>query len=221
MSIFNIIRSGSLSEYYVLAPERYDPRRLQKITQDSVSLEELFSIENPTLSKRNIFDNEKYIVIDTGDSFEGIINNGKKEILGKDVGSSKKTVTYGDVIISRLRPYLRQIGFLDKSFFDGKKNILVSTEYFILKSRDSDINSSWIVPFLLLSEIQELLSRAQEGGHHPRFSKATLSEIKIPMNIVDDRKRLSFEVEKYIDRIQLSYKFLRNLTNNIENIMQI
>lgn len=219
MSVFNIVKSGSLSEYYVLAPERYDPRRFQKASRDSVILEEFFSIENPTMSKRNIFDNEKYIVIDTGDSFEGIINNGKEEILGKDVGSSKKTVIYGDVIISRLRPYLRQIGFLDKSLFNGRKNILVSTEYFILKSRDFNINSSWIVPFLLMSEIQELLSRAQEGGHHPRFSKATLSEIKIPMNIVDNRKKISYEVEKYIDRIQLSYNSLRELTKNIESIM--
>ena len=81
----------------------------------------------------------------------------------------KKIIKAGDVIISRLRPYLKQVAFVDKVLCEHYDSVLCSTEYFVLRSKDQHISIAFIVPVLLSREVQNMLISSQEGGHHPRF----------------------------------------------------
>lgn len=153
MAVTAIVPLSSLSEPIVLAPERYDPRRIQQVDEDAVALSELVSIENPTVSVKALDGDAKYLVLDTGDSFEGIIRPRTQPVNGSTIRSSKKLVREGDVIISRLRPYLRQVAYVDNALVKSASSVLVSTEFFVLRSRRSTESVAWLVPFLLSSEI--------------------------------------------------------------------
>lgn len=216
MAITTVVQYGSLSDPIVLAPERYDPRRIQNVDGNAVALSELVSVENPTLSVKSLAPSAKYLVLDTGDSFEGVIRPRTLPVDGANVRSSKKLVKAGDVIISRLRPYLRQVAYVDDILVESASNVLVSTEFFVLRPRHTNESGAWLVPFLLSSEIQAVLGRSQEGGHHPRFSKETLSDLLVPLPVVKARKKTSEATEKHVKAIRQAILGLQHLVSGIE-----
>jgi restriction endonuclease S subunit len=116
--------------------------------------------------------------------------------IGRDeVGSSKKVVKQGDVIISRLRPYLRQVAFVDGGLVPPDVTILCSTEFFVIRSVD-DQSISFLAPYLLSSAVQTALAAAQEGGHHPRFSPSVLNGLYLPVELIAERASVSATVEE-------------------------
>lgn len=111
-------------------------------------------------------------VLDTGNAREGLLD---VTILGDPVTgrtSSKKIAKDGDVIVSRLRPYLRQVALIPHGTCDllGVEKLYCSTEFFVLRPIRDDLDLAGIVAWLLSDPIQEMISAAATGGHHPRIS---------------------------------------------------
>ncbi|HQL52413.1 MAG TPA: hypothetical protein PLX01_00225 [Candidatus Magasanikbacteria bacterium] len=83
--------------------------------------------------------------------------------------SIKRKAKKGDIIISRLRPYLKQVAyiptFIDKAY--------LTTEFFVLRSRNNE-NISFLLPFLLTKYVQNILFWGQGGTEHPRFQEYDL-----------------------------------------------
>ncbi|KAB2941641.1 MAG: type I restriction-modification system specificity subunit [Candidatus Methanoperedens nitroreducens] len=120
-------------------------------------------------------DNE-YLVMDLENIVENRIDD-VKSLKGWEVGSTKKTIKKGDVIISRLRSYLKQIA-INYNY----EKLLGSTECIVLrKKKDSRINKEVLFVILLSNEVQNILKWSQEGSNHPRFSQSLLCKIKIPI----------------------------------------
>ncbi len=212
MALISIISNKHLVSPLILAPERYDPRRKLEINR-----EEIIELGEITVSIREMIkpsdDLEKCLVIDTSDAREGIIIARKKFVIGKKIGSTKKKVTNGDVIVSRLRPYLRQVAFIDEDIPNTKDvQILCSTEFFILRSIDNQ-SIAFLVPFILSEKVQKVLAVSQEGGHHPRFIESTLLTLPVPKKLLSQRDEISKIVVSGIK----SYRFSENaIQNSIE-----
>lgn len=110
-------------------------------------------------------------VLDTGNAREGFLDI---TILGNPVSgrtSAKKVARDGDVIISRLRPYLRQVTFIPPGTCDllGVDQLYCSTEFFVLRALKDGRNIAGLVAWLLSEPIQDMLTAAATGGHHPRI----------------------------------------------------
>jgi hypothetical protein len=123
-------------------------------------------------------------VLDTGNAREGLLDI---TILGNPVTgrtSAKKIALDGDVIVSRLRPYLRQVALIPPGTCEllGVERLYCSTEFFVLRAKDADTNLAGLVAWLLSEPIQGMVSAAATGGHHPRISVDLL--LNAP---VDDR----------------------------------
>jgi type I restriction enzyme, S subunit len=96
---------------------------------------------------------------------------------GWELGSIKKEILKNDLIISKLRSYLKQITIN----YDVKK-ILGSSELLVLrKKKTSKVNTETLLSFLLTDDVQNILKWSQEGSNHPRFSLSLLLAIKIPI----------------------------------------
>lgn len=200
-------KSNLLGRHFVLSPERYDPRRSLSAHVESILLGELVN------NMRKVVHPSKghgpCLVLDTSDVREGIVTCRKHHSEG--AGSTKKSLQPRDVIISRLRPYLRQVAYVDDDLpnIEGA-NLLCSTEFFVLRGRDSE-SIAFLVPFLLSSQVQEALAASQEGGHHPRFDDSTLLALPVPMTLINSRKGASAAVEKAITLYRQSEKIISNL----------
>lgn len=146
---------------------------------------------------------ESRFVLDTGNARDGLLD---VPILGNPVSgrtSAKKVALDGDVIISRLRPYLRQATYIAPGICEllGVEKLYCSTEFFVLRAKDENSNIAGLVAWLLSEPIQEMISAAATGGHHPRISVDLL--LSSP---VDDR---------YLD-IDFSNKIASLLRSHVE-----
>jgi hypothetical protein len=210
MAVASILEVGRLDAGWVLAPERYDPRRRGE-GRSGVPLGSLAEISRETVAPGKA-PLERYVVLDTGDAREGIVT-AKRPVAAGEMGSAKKLLRAGDVIVSRLRPYLRQVALVDAgpalgggaepvlggggAETGGGAGIACSTEFHVLRRR-GDASIAFLVAFLLSDGAQSALAAGVEGGHHPRFSQAALEELVVPDEVLAAREDLSARVEAAI-----------------------
>ena len=184
----------ALDPGWVLAPERYDPRL--DATAGGVPLGELAAVVREHVAPGRA-GAAPCLVLDTGDAQEGVLlpPAGRAAVPGSALGSAKKAAEPGDVLISRLRPYLRQVALVDDGLTDAR--IVCSTEFYVLRSHGQE-SIAFLVAFLLSPPAQERLAAAQEGGHHPRFRQDALEALLVPDAVLAVREALSADVERAV-----------------------
>ena len=196
----NMSKVGDLGRDLVLAPERYDPRRasLEK-TKSGTQLRDVAEVVRVTVNPKVPNESLRVLVLDTSDAKEGVVVCRKEAVSLEAAGSTKKAVERGCVIISRLRPYLRQVALVDGGITGWNTDVqmLCSTEFFVLRSVDGR-PISFLVPFLLSEPVQTVLAAAQEGGHHPRYDENTLLSLPIPKLLIERREGDSVRVEEAV-----------------------
>ena len=207
MALISSQRANLLGPSLVIAPERYDPRRSLRAAEKSVPLGEIVKTIRITAQPKD--SPGPFLVFDTTDARKGIIVARKHPTY--DFGSAKKSLEPGDVIISRLRPYLRQVAFVDGAIPNMEHAaLLCSTEFFVLRGLGSE-SVAFLVPFLLSAQVQGVLAASQEGGHHPRFDELTLLALPLPTSVVENRRATSAAMEESIRLYRESERTIINL----------
>lgn len=216
MAVFAIRELYRLDPGYVLAPERYDPRRATNARVDQ-TIGDVAEIVAELVDSRRADPQRRYVVLDTGDAQEGLLRVRRGPTPPAEIGSAKKRLQPGDVIISRLRPYLRQVAYVDPGAYDTVADVetapidlVCSTEFYVLRGRN-DLDLAFLVPWLLSDPVQEVLAASQEGGHHPRFSQSTLEGLGIPASLLQGRSEASAEVRNAVASARQSDLAFRRL----------
>lgn len=204
MAICVITALNDLDEDFILTPERYHPGRRLAIQNESYSsITDFIELVSVTITKNEMSKSNKSVyIINTGDVYEGYIRGNKS--FEDVVNSNKKVINVGDVIISRLRPYLRQVAYVDnalQNINDEKFVYAASTEFYVLRSKTED-SIAFLVPFLLSDEVQKVFANSVEGSQHPRFKEEDLLGLVIPNVIVEQREELSQDVIESIQHIR-------------------
>jgi hypothetical protein len=134
------------------------------------------------------------VVLDTTHAKDGVLDMRAARASGP-ASSAKKRVREGDLLVSRLRPYLRQIGFAHPACVRKNQGSILacSTEFYVLASPNGE-DLAFLVPFLLGRDAQSTLAAGQEGGHHPRVPFETVLGLRVPSNLVASRVPLSRRV---------------------------
>lgn len=178
-------RLDELGEALILAPERHNPRRHMSVGRQP-RLDTVVTLRSDSATPRSLGRSEAVLVLDTSNAYEGFVVLRHGPVSVEKIGSSKRRVQPGDVLVSRLRPYLRQVAYVDAGLFalrpEGNQ-VVVSSEFFVLCDTPH-CPAAALVPFLLSPPVQEVLAAGQEGGHHPRFPRELLAGLPVPAGIV-------------------------------------
>lgn len=171
------VLAGALGEGWVLAPERHlgRPARARGPT-----LGDLVRLSNDRVLPRAIED-EGYLVLDTTHLKDGLIDVRSAARATAPPKSPKRRLAAGDLVVSRLRPYLRQIALVHPGAIalGGGRPLAGSTELLVLSPRREGESLAYLLPWLLSGEVQQALADAQEGGHHPRVAEDTLLGLRV------------------------------------------
>ncbi len=209
---------GELGPGVVLSPERY----LSTLRRgDGVPLGEL------VVERRRLVDpslDPELVVCDTSHAHDGRLDLASAVRDGAGTKSPKKLAFEGDLLVSRLRPYLRQVAFVhpeafvEGAFVEGARRrpsrprrIALSTEFYVLAPKTEGDDLAYLTPYLLSDEIQAALASAQEGGHHPRVPIESLLSLTVPKRLVADRKRASRRVRDALAAVYLAERRLRTV----------
>jgi hypothetical protein len=216
MALWSIRTREELGSAVVLAPERYDPRRDRlagSIALCSVPLTAVARIVRKVISPGRKGDqSRRLVVLDTSDAREGIVVGGGYAVPQGELGSAKKELSARQVIISRLRPYLRQVAYVDpeiRGWIEGT-SLVCSTEFFVLESTTPE-SIAFLVPYLLSAPVQEVLAASQEGGHHPRVREEAMLGLPVPDDLIARRAEISMQVEKSVRLYRQSERVIAGL----------
>lgn len=199
-SVVNLRRCYSTG----LAAEHYHPKKLEFLRQMQAMPGE--SLGGLVDNIKDLFNPKKddiptgTRVYDLGDSLSNFLSDGRDpQQKGEGFESAKKIARPGDLIVSRLRSYLREVAIVPPDAFET----LVSTEYFVLRPRSQSglSNVHFLLPFVLSEPVQTILHWSQEGNEHPRFGEDALLNIRVPQSVLDSHLEIGALVEDGIKRI--------------------
>jgi hypothetical protein len=217
MGIPVLRRVADLGDGLVLAPERFDPRRHVELVA-RYCLSDLVDIVAENVSARSWKSPSAVLILDTTHAYEGFVVFRHDPVPPASMGSAKRRVQAGDVIISRLRPYLRQVALIDEALFrlrPGGNAVVASTEFFVLRGR-AGFEAAGLVPFLLSAPVQAALAAGQEGGHHPRFRQELLQSLPVPDRVVSHLHKTSQQVRRLARVVRRSLFASRSLVASME-----
>lgn len=212
----SVVLTTALDVGFVLAAERYDPRRTAE-SAGGTRLGDLAREASRNVAPASLDDDTVYLVLDTGDVKDGFVTASKAAVTKSEVGSTKKILEPGDVVISRLRPYLRQVAYVDPDIFHQNGNpvtVLCSTEFYVLRGEMESI--AYLAAVLLSPAVQAKLAAAQEGGHHPRFDKSVLMSLSVPVVAVERASAWSPVVESASSTFRASMRELAALAETVD-----
>ncbi len=121
---------------------------------------------------------------------------GSPELLrGGEIGSQKKLVAPGDVLLSRIIPHIRR-GCVVRANSEGRRQI-ASTEWIVFSSNEivpGFLRQLLVSDFFHVSFMQTLTG---VGGSLSRANPSAVGEIKIPLPPLEVQKEIVAEIEGY------------------------
>ncbi len=213
--------TSALDKDAVWSPERYSPEREQhrRMSENAIPLLEIARHRKDTFTPGNADPDSMYAVLDTTHAYEGRVQFRGEPVRASAIGSIKRPLKEGLVIISRLRTYLRQVALIDNDAAPGfNGQILSSTEFYVLESSNGE-DIAFLVPFLLSEPVQKIFSAAEEGGHHPRIPPDVLMRLLVPRALVEKREELSKRVRESIKLMRAGEQIMAQLHADVREVM--
>ena len=214
---YSIIQKSRLEGGLRLDAEFYHPEKLEameKLSKFGISTiaENFRNVKETFNPLRHKLATTPARVFDLSDVSSFLLEAGAKVEKADEVGSTKKIIRQNDVLISRLRPYLKEVSFV--GFNEVQK--LASTEFVVLrKKKDSKFPPQALFAFLTTDEVQKILFWSQGGTEHPRFSENLLMGLKLP-------KTSEKMAESIVDDVNGTYKnylISQNLYSQAEDLL--
>lgn len=148
------------------------------------SIRELWQPENAPA-------NEMVRNYDLNDALSPFLDNTKTPTYPAEIASTKKRLQKGDIVVSRLRSYLKEIAVVQT---DGKEPMVCSTEFIVLRPKAGAIPVEALLVYLRSTLPQLIFKWSQDGSNHPRFDEKELLNLHVPDVIASISQELSDSV---------------------------
>lgn len=134
-----------------------------------------------------------------------------------ELGSMKKRFKRGDVVVSRLRSYLKEIAVAETSL---ESNCVGSSEFIVLRSTETkQLSPELLVVYLRSSPVQKILKWCQNGSNHPRFNEDEMLSIKVPERIFTVQDEVNSIIRKAIQCHSDAKQLLEDAKRQVERLI--
>jgi type I restriction enzyme S subunit len=164
-----------------------------------------------TVSKTHKFPKGKAVFLNTSDISEGKFLHGNYSDFGTLPGQAKKTIQYGDILFSEIRPANKRYAFVDFEAID----YVVSTKLMVLRSKG--ILDNLVIYFFMKSN--EVLNQLQllaesRSGTFPQITYTELAKIELNIPSADILKL-------FTEYLWSAFKKIRENQSQIESLTQL
>jgi restriction endonuclease S subunit len=151
------------------------------------------------------FDTGKSILnFDLTDALNYFVDEDGEMTPENEIGSIRKWLKRGDVIVSRLRSYLKEIAYVN---VPQGVSAVGSSEFIVLRQLRKDVPPELLIVYLRSKPVQAILKWSQDGSNHPRFNENELLAIRLPdivLKLQDEIRRMvqsGFQANKDAKRL--------------------
>lgn len=121
------------------------------------------------------------------------------------IASTKKKLKPGDLVVSRLRSYLKEIAVVLDA---GPVPMVGSTEFIVLRPQKGAIRVEALLVYLRSRYVQTILKWCQDGSNHPRFHEDELLDLRIPDVVGKHQDKIAAKVKASINARRESQRLL-------------
>jgi type I restriction enzyme M protein len=180
------------------------PGQLLSDRVDSIRDQWLPDLAPPSMRVRNY---------DVTDALVPLLDADKEPSFAADIGSMKKVFKDGDVAISRLRAYLKEVAVVRTG--DDIPSV-GSSEFIVLRLKNKIISPETLMVFLRSPPVQTILKWCQDGSQHPRFSESDLLAIPVPDAVVQVSPKITKSVQDGFAARDRARKLLEAVKHAVE-----
>lgn len=151
---------------------------------------------------------------DVTDALVPLLDAEKETTPAADIGSMKKVLRDGDVAVSRLRAYLKEIAVVRTG---GGIPSVGSSEFIVLRPKGEAISPEALMVFLRSAPVQTILKWCQDGSQHPRFSESDLLSIPVPDAVAE----VSTDITRIVQQGFAARRYARQLLDAAKRAVEI
>jgi hypothetical protein len=131
-----------------------------------------------------------------------------------EIGSIKKLLKINDIVVSRLRSYLKEIAIVCPA--KGPEQV-GSTEFIVLRGLRKDVSPEGLLVYLRTPWVQTVLKWCQDGSNHPRFQEKEILSLPCPEIITETQGDLAMLVRQSFNAYGESRQLLKEAIHMVED----
>lgn len=138
----------------------------------------------------------RYIDIDAVDNVSQVVHTPKLLLSEKAPSRASRKLHAGDVIFSLVRPYLRNIAYIDDSLSD----CIASTGFYVCQCRNA-LFSKYLYRNLCSQGTINYLTGYMKGDNSPSIRKENLENMPVPLPPLAEQQRIVARIEALFRRL--------------------
>ncbi|MFM2007069.1 MAG: hypothetical protein RLZZ09_2724, partial [Pseudomonadota bacterium] len=142
---------------------------------------------------------------DLTDALNPFLDGCKEAISRESIASTKKIILAGDLVVSRLRSYLKEIAIVQPS--EGWP-MVASTEFIVLRPKATVLPVEALLIYLRSALPQLVFKWSQDGSNHPRFDERELLNLPVPRVLIEQANIFVLAVHSMINARQRANQLL-------------
>ena len=157
------------------------------------TVSDFFSLKRDTFNPSSMAPSSLVRNFDLNDALQPFLDDSKAPTICSEVRSVKMKLRHGDLVVSRLRSYLREIAIV---LCSKTPPPVASTEFIVLRRTEDGLSAETLLAYLRAGHAQTVLQWSQDGSNHPRFNAAALLALPVPQALLDQNETISQLVRK-------------------------
>jgi hypothetical protein len=149
-------------------------------------------------------------------ALEPFLDDGTEPRPVEELLSAKKRFRSGDVVISRLRSYLREIAVVRTS---KEPESVGSSEFIVLRPTGKGLSAETLMVYLRCPLIQTILKWSQDGSAHPRFAEEDLMALPVPNLLLEVQEEIDALVNNAIAARRRAARLLEQAKQTLEDLI--
>ena len=142
---------------------------------------------------------------DLTDALSPFMDSEKEAVSRESIASTKKVILPGDLVVSRLRSYLKEIAIVRPG---SNLPMVASTEFIVLRPKSTALPVEALLIYLRSSLPQLVFKWSQDGSNHPRFDERELLNLPVPKALIEHANDYVVAVQSMINARQRSKQLL-------------
>lgn len=142
---------------------------------------------------------------DLTDALNPFLDGDKEAVSRESIASTKKEILPGDLVVSRLRSYLKEIAIVRPG---SNLPMVASTEFIVLRPKSMVLPVEALLIYLRSSLPQLVFKWSQDGSNHPRFDERELLNLPVPKALIEHANDYVAAVQSMIDARQRATQLL-------------
>ena len=142
---------------------------------------------------------------DLTDALSPFLDAHKEAVSRESIASTKKVILPGDLVVSRLRSYLKEIAIVRPG---SDLPMVASTEFIVLRPKSTALPVEALLIYLRSSLPQLVFKWSQDGSNHQRFDERELLNLPVPRALIEYANDYVAAVQLMIDARQRAKQLL-------------